>query len=231
MTGPTPSASHEHDPGVALGRVDRRACARATSAAGGHRRAGLRRGRAPRRGPAGRTARRRASAGPPDGHPVHRGAEPGGLVEVAGAHGVVARRGPRSSARRGAAGPCRGPTGPRAPRGATALVTEPGVQRARVPERRPAITRPFGNRPLRAAWRLARRRDPARDGRRGLGRRSGHDRRRRDPVHRDPQVDPVAQRTRDAPQVPLGHAGRAACTTGRPTRTGRTGTGSSRRRT
>ena len=71
-------------------------------------------------------------------------------------------------------------------------------------------TRPLGTLPLRARWTLAGGRDPRRDDRARLRRGPADEQRGRDPVDRDPEVDPVAQRPGDPAPVALRDARRAA---------------------
>ncbi len=78
-----------------------------------------------------------------------------------------------------------------------------------IARRRRPRTRPFGASGLRARLAAPGGRDPLRDDRAGLGLRAADEQGRRDAVHRDPEVDPVAQRPGDPAPVALGDARRA----------------------
>ena len=140
--------------------------------------------------------RRRAARRPADTRPPRRGGR---------ARPPRRRRGRRSSGRRAAAAPCRGRwlvrarasdhdppfrARPQAARLAQSPAGEPAVERAARPVRRDAT----------------RGRDPGGDDGRALRVRPANERHRRDARHRDPQVDPVAERAGDASLVALRHA-------------------------
>ena len=190
--------------------------------------------RAPLAGRRGRRPTPSAPARRPD--PEHQDASasaarvageriPRRLVEMGRLH-ALDRPGRRSFARPAAAVPCpdRSPARPRrgrrrGPRRGDSrqaaperTAPQPTVQAAAI-ERRPS----------------PRRRDAGRDHGRPSGSRVGDDGRGGHPRHRDPQVDPVAQRPGHPPPVALDVAGRAPARPPARARRTRTDTGSSRR--
>ena len=141
--GPDALDGVEHDPRVALAIVGVARRRRAAGRSPQHRR-GVPSGAPPtalrlgRRHAAPAPRPRRASAGRPQRHPVDRRPEAGGLVEVVGRRRPPSPRGPRSSARRGAAARSRGRTAPRAPRGRSPAPRRPSSRRQIARSARPA---------------------------------------------------------------------------------------------
>ena len=118
----------------------------------------------------------------------------------------------RSSVRPAAGVPCRGHSLVRARARTTTRRSARGPRRHASRSRRP-VRRPLSEPLVRSVGDATRGGDPGGDDGRALRVRPANEGHRRDARHRDPQVDPVAERAGDASLVPLRHLRRAGART------------------